>query len=41
MSDIEDYITTARPAIVTQKLMQMLNQMARNDQLTECIIENS
>lgn len=34
MSDIEDYITTARPAIVSKKLMQMLNQMARNDQLT-------
>lgn len=34
MSDIEDYITTARPAIVSKKLMQTLNQMARVDQLT-------
>lgn len=34
MSDIEDYITTARSAIVSKKLMQMLNQMARIDQLT-------
>jgi len=34
MSDIEDYITTARPAIVSKKLMQMLNLMARVDQLT-------
>lgn len=34
MSDIEDYVTTARPAIVSKKLMQMLNQMARIDQLT-------
>lgn len=34
MSDIEDYITTARPAIVSKKLMQILNQMARIDQLT-------
>jgi two-component system cell cycle response regulator len=33
-SDIEDYITTARPAIVSKKLMQTLNQMARVDQLT-------
>lgn len=30
----EDYITTARPAIVSKKLMQMLNLMARVDQLT-------
>ncbi|MCD6259279.1 MAG: diguanylate cyclase [Helicobacteraceae bacterium] len=35
MSDIEDYITTARPAIVSKKLMQTLNQMARVDQLTD------
>jgi len=34
MSDIEDYITTARPAIVSKKLMQILNTMARVDQLT-------
>lgn len=34
MSDIEDYVTTARPAIVSKKLMQMLNLMARVDQLT-------
>jgi diguanylate cyclase (GGDEF)-like protein len=34
-SDIEDYITTARPAIVSKKLMQTLNQMARVDQLTD------
>ena len=34
MSDIEDYIITARPAIVSKKLMQTLNQMARVDQLT-------
>ncbi len=34
MTDIEDYITTARPAIVSKKLMQMLNLMARVDQLT-------
>ena len=34
MSDVEDYITTARPAIVSKKLMQTLNQMARVDQLT-------
>lgn len=34
MSDIEDYITTARPAIVGKKLMQTLNRMARVDQLT-------
>lgn len=34
MSDIEDYITTARPAIVSKKLMQILNAMARVDQLT-------
>ena len=35
MSDIEDYITTARPAIVSKKLMQILNTMARVDQLTD------
>jgi len=35
MSDIEDYVTTARPAIVSKKLMQTLNQMARIDQLTD------
>ena len=35
MSDIEDYITTARPAIVSKKLMQTLNKMARVDQLTD------
>lgn len=34
MSDIEDYMTTARPAIVSKKLMQILNTMARVDQLT-------
>lgn len=34
MSDLEDYITTARPAIVSKKLMQTLNLMARVDQLT-------
>ena len=34
MSDIEDYITTARPAIVSKKLMEILNTMARVDQLT-------
>ncbi|WP_229855138.1 GGDEF domain-containing protein [Candidatus Sulfurimonas marisnigri] len=34
MSDIEDYITTARPAIVGKKLMQTLNKIARVDQLT-------
>lgn len=34
ITDIEDYITTARPAIVSKKLMQMLNLMARVDQLT-------
>ncbi len=34
MTDIEDYITTARPAIVSKKLMEMLNLMARVDQLT-------
>jgi diguanylate cyclase (GGDEF)-like protein len=34
MSDIEDYITTARPAIVSKKLMQILNTMARVDQVT-------
>ena len=34
-SDIEDYITTARPAIVSKKLMQTLNKMARVDQLTD------
>ncbi|MFA7610435.1 MAG: GGDEF domain-containing protein [Sulfurimonas sp.] len=31
---IEDYIATARPAIVSKKLMQILNKMARVDQLT-------
>ena len=31
---IEDYINTARPAIVSKKLMQILNEMARVDQLT-------
>lgn len=35
MSDVEDYIVTARPAIVSKKLMQTLNQMARVDQLTD------
>lgn len=34
-SDIEDYITTARPAIMSKKLMQTLNKMARVDQLTD------
>jgi len=34
MSDIEDYIITARPAIISRKLMQILNTMARVDQLT-------
>ncbi|EDZ63016.1 diguanylate cyclase [Sulfurimonas gotlandica GD1] len=34
-SDIEDYITTARPAIISKKLMQTLNKMARVDQLTD------
>jgi diguanylate cyclase (GGDEF)-like protein len=31
---IEDYIGTAQPAIVSKKLMQILNKMARVDQLT-------
>ena len=31
---IEDYISTARPAIVSKKLMQILNEMARVDQMT-------
>jgi len=31
---IEDYIATAQPAIVSKKLMQILNKMARVDQLT-------
>jgi diguanylate cyclase (GGDEF)-like protein len=31
---IEDYVTTAQPAIVSKKLMQLLNKMARVDQLT-------
>lgn len=31
---IEDYIATAQPAIVSKKLMQILNRMARVDQLT-------
>lgn len=31
---IEDYIATAQPAIVGKKLMQILNKMARVDQLT-------
>jgi len=35
MSDIEDYIITARPAIISKKLMQILNTMARVDQLTD------
>jgi diguanylate cyclase (GGDEF)-like protein len=34
MSDIEDYITTARPSIISKKLMQLLNKLARVDQLT-------
>lgn len=34
MSDIEDYIITARPAIISRKLMQILNTMARVDQIT-------
>lgn len=34
MSDVEDYVTTARPAIVSKKLMQTLNKMARIDQMT-------
>lgn len=34
MSDIEDYITTARPSIISKKLMQLLNRLARVDQLT-------
>lgn len=35
MSDVEDYVTTARPAIVSKKLMNMLNMLARVDQLTD------
>lgn len=31
---IEDYITTARPTIVSKKLMQVLKEVARVDQLT-------
>ncbi len=31
---IEDYVATAQPAIVSKKLMQILNKMARVDQLT-------
>lgn len=31
---VEDYIATAQPAIVSKKLMQILNKMARVDQLT-------
>ncbi|MCF6310185.1 MAG: GGDEF domain-containing protein [Sulfurimonas sp.] len=31
---IEDYIATAQPSIVSKKLMQILNKMARVDQLT-------
>jgi len=31
---IEDYISTARPAIVSRKLMQILKEVARVDQLT-------
>lgn len=31
---IEDYIATAQPVIVSKKLMQILNKMARVDQLT-------
>ncbi len=31
---IEDYIATAQPAIVSKKLMQILNKIARVDQLT-------
>lgn len=31
---IEDYIATAQPAIVSKKLMHILNKMARVDQLT-------
>lgn len=31
---IEDYVSTAQPAIVSKKLMQILNKMARVDQLT-------
>ena len=34
MGLIEDYITTAQPAIVSKKLMQILNKVARIDQLT-------
>ncbi len=34
MGLIEDYVTTAQPAIVSKKLMQILNKMARVDQLT-------
>ena len=34
MSDIEDYITTARPSIISKKLMQLLNKLARVDPLT-------
>lgn len=34
MSDVEDYVTTARPAIVSKKLMQTLNKIARIDQMT-------
>ncbi len=31
---IEDYVATAQPTIVSKKLMQILNKMARVDQLT-------
>jgi diguanylate cyclase (GGDEF)-like protein len=31
---IEDYVSTAQPTIVSKKLMQILNKMARVDQLT-------
>ena len=34
MSDIEDYVSTARPSIISKKLMQLLNKLARVDQLT-------
>ncbi len=34
MGLIEDYVATAQPAIVSKKLMQILNKMARVDQLT-------
>jgi diguanylate cyclase (GGDEF)-like protein len=34
VSSIEDYVATAQPAIVSKKLMEILNKIARVDQLT-------